>query len=636
MLIGMAQQEVDQVSLSPGLSLYDIWQEPDHQVPVCCICSETIGDEALVRTIRLQAQHLVHDAGESSRIFKFLSGNILVFDRHMKCLKAANVQYVTISHVWDAEIGDVQSSKTPREGIVERIFESAHAIFQGLEENGHGGAEIWYDYLSVPQWNTELKTKILNAIPDFYRSSSFTLVLLLDVDKEDIATLHSDQAGLHRIKGCLAICNAKYFSRVWTTMEYVRISELRVMLKGYQIATEGEHHIFIPRMHSVWNHEVQRKRGNVWEVERFAGIGRRIVPWQIGTLVQIREHVLVNFGAAFATLRLRGCRSSVDFLYALRGIIKATDIENIDRDPEKALVQIAEACIKGGDYSPLMVTPRMPIHDYRQHSPDLGYNDVLSFGLGLEAHDSCPAFHEDSTFDGGVFKLNLETIGTIEFARLKTCEWKLPPYPVFECYTHWILHHSGPDVDEFVRAIGARFYNISNREIEETLSTPRRRDIIREEIQARYDIPGSHWDGHTFEERDPFGDTIPNSERLARALGLLRPLSDGQTVLVFSQSRGSSIHFIGYEGLIVAACPKCRKKFTYRAAMFKRPTEMLGAVAYRLPGLRYTFTRADGAGIILEDRKVIGRLVYASPACPCRPREMVEVTISNLPSFAEG
>ncbi|KAK8848437.1 hypothetical protein PGQ11_014917 [Apiospora arundinis] len=542
---------MDQASPPPLLSLNDIWHEPGHQVPVCCVCSETIGDEALVRTIRLWAQDVMHDSGEPSRIFNFPSGNILAFNRHMKCLKAKNVQYVTISHVWDAEIGDVQSSRMQRDGIVERIFVSAHAIIQGLEDSGHGRVEI---------------------------------------------------------------------CRVWTTMEYVRSSDLRVMLKGYQIATEGEHHVFLPKMFSVWNEEVHRQCSNVWQVEREAGMGQRIVPWQIGQLMEIRERVLVNFGVALATLRSRGCRSSEDFLYALRGITKAREPEKIDRDPGKALVQIAEACLKEGDYSPLMVTPRISRYDQRQQQSEFGFNDVYSFGFGVDTDGSCPAFYKDSIFNRGVSILKLETIGTVDFARTRSHQWGLPPFPIFECYTHWVLHHSGPDVDEFSRAIGARFYNLSDKEVEATLSNPSRRDIIDEELQIRYDMAGSHWNGPRPNERDPWNDTIPDTRRLAGALGLLSTLPDGYTALDFSIRHGGTMHYSA-------------KRFAYRAAMFKRPTEMLGAVSYRLPGLKYFFTRVDGAGIISKDRKVIGRLIYASPACPCRPSEMVEVTIDNLPLF---
>ncbi|KAK7990337.1 hypothetical protein PG990_014617 [Apiospora arundinis] len=455
-----------------------------------------------------------------------------------------------------------------RDGIVERIFVSAHAIFQGLEDSGHGRAEIWYDYLSVPQWETELKIKILNAIPDFYRSSSFTLVLLLDVDKEDVANLPSGQPGQHRIDSYMAICNAKYFSRVWTTMEYVRSSDLRVMLKGYQIATEGEHHVFLPKMFSVWNEEVHRQGSNVWQVEREAGMGQRIVPWQIGQLMEIRERVLVNFGVALATLRSRGCRSSEDFLYALRGITKAREPEKIDGDPGKA-------------------------YDQRQQQSEFGFNDVYSFGFGVDTDGSCPAFHKDSIFNRGVSILKLETIGTVDFARTRSHQWELPPFPIFECCTHWVLHHSGPDVDEFSRAIGARFYNLSDKEVEATLSNPSRRDIIDEELQIRYDMAGSHWNGPRPNERDPWNDTIPDTRRLAGALGLLSTLPDGYTALDFSIRHGGTMHY----------------------------------------SLKYFFTRVDGAGIISKDRKVIGQLIYASPACPCRPSEMVEVTIDNLPLF---
>jgi hypothetical protein len=56
------------------------------------------------------------------------------------------------------------------------------------------------------------------------------------------------------------------------------------------------------------------------------------------------------------------------------------------------------------------------------------------------------------------------------------------------------------------------------------------------------------------------------------------------------------------------------KKLIQRRLM---ETELLKL--YRIPGLCYQKTMKDGVGLLLWDRRIIGRMIYGTYACNCRP-----------------
>lgn len=64
-------------------------------------------------------------------------------------------------------------------------------------------------------------------------------------------------------------------------------------------------------------------------------------------------------------------------------------------------------------------------------------------------------------------------------------------------------------------------------------------------------------------------------------------------------------------------CPKCLKTSIFRIAMWRNPgTE---AYVYRIPGLWLQRSLPNGVGLVISANAVVGRLVYGTPACECRP-----------------
>lgn len=103
---------------------------------------------------------------------------------------------------------------------------------------------------------------------------------------------------------------------------------------------------------------------------------------------------------------------------------------------------------------------------------------------------------------------------------------------------------------------------------------------------------------------------------------------------------GGTIHLGWSGGFIGATCEVCHETFLYRAAFCKSsPSEIRGAVAYRVPGLSYWFASRDGVGLLVADgRLIVGRLIWATPACDCVPTVVgggdgAEIVRVEMPDF---
>lgn len=78
-------------------------------------------------------------------------------------------------------------------------------------------------------------------------------------------------------------------------------------------------------------------------------------------------------------------------------------------------------------------------------------------------------------------------------------------------------------------------------------------------------------------------------------------------------------------GLVTVCCTKCHKHSLLRAAFFEKPSSLIGAILYRIPGLQYEASLADGVGIIVKDKRIFGGVIYAVRSCPCTLIETIEL-----------
>ncbi|KAL1639407.1 hypothetical protein SLS58_007988 [Diplodia intermedia] len=595
-----------------------LWYENDPDALSCCVCGELIAPEAIIRTFRLQPLRNDHVYRQQpSRTISVPDKSILLYDRHLKC--AVDAKYIAVSHVWDSDLAIAQKegrTGTPSERTQVLVYTLPLRIYDSVADQLGSGRELWHDYISVPQWID--KRKILAAIPDIFKLADFTLVHLDDVPRVSVERLRSETPD-DRIMGVTGVCNARWFRRVWTAMEFIRSTKLHVLLEDYHMA-DGGGDLFFSEMNAIWDEEVER-RGSVYEIERLIGAraSKNLVPWMLGPLQDIRAHKSTVFAHAFSLLSTRQCSQPHDFFYAILGLL-SIDLEEtkLHDDDREACAQIARACMDSGDYSPLLMTPRNP-NDYKFNA----YHDVNVWGLG--AQSSTPSVPDGLRVQprGGLV-LKAEKIGTVTACKRLSMSMTVPSWLVHVIQA--ALDCSGPDLNAFVATVGTRICGQDTQEILERLAHRGGRERLQKTLVEWHDSETERRSPQWMEDR---------CSSITRAMGL----SDvslwkgakfkGESPMAFVSARGRTIHG-HWCSVFAAACPVCHKHFLYRAALTRPPSEVLGAAAYRIPGLSYELALKDGVGIIVKDGHIIGRMVWACPACPCHMMERVEVRFPDL------
>jgi hypothetical protein len=81
------------------------------------------------------------------------------------------------------------------------IVDAVERISAGLRAEVDEEVEVWFDYLSVPQWDRPSKERIISVIPDIFHDAEFTLILLEDVDNHTLNLLRHGQTQTERIAG---------------------------------------------------------------------------------------------------------------------------------------------------------------------------------------------------------------------------------------------------------------------------------------------------------------------------------------------------------------------------------------------------------------------------------------------------
>lgn len=190
-----------------------------------------------------------------------------------------------------------------------------------------------------------------------------------------------------------------------------------------------------------------------------------------------------------------------------------------------------------------------------------------------------------------------------------------------------VLRATGSDLDSFLDTLGRRLYDKPLGLIEQKLAATNQRNKPAAILRERHD-------------KGPEGDWPiegPDGARwVAEAMALSdTPEDSGQNVskIVWVNTHGGTVH-VGYAGgncLLAVPCMACHRTFMFRAGLFEPPCSVRGAIAYRIPGLKYQFTHKNGVGIVMKDGRVVGRMAWATPACECLEVEKVHIKMPALP-----
>lgn len=605
-----------------------LWSGVDIEKLTCCHCGKSIGYDALLaRTFATKDIKLSNGTSCSQNIHvPSLSEELLVYHRHLECLEEST-PYIAVSHVWHREVAQLQYQKKGELDLVAKatktLLETPTRICKALAAIGQK-VEVWHDYLSVPQWQKDVKDRIIQDIPRIFNHAKFVLMHLADVDCACVHAMRHGDSTEEVARGISNICNASYFGRVWTAMEYTQNQGTRVLVKDdVWVEPDSKSPLFVAELMRRWDEEVAKHIHPI-VVEKMVGMGYNLVPWQLGSLQTIRDRNATGqatiFAVAYEILSRRNVTIQKDFFYALIGTLKLNSMLaqiDLDADGQTVLMQVMRHCLRKGDLSPLFMIPsssQKEADDFVMQQ--YGYQDTVMWGL---AHEIEPPKFQSIKLESDNVILLAEELGVLRCVRREPTS-RLSDWDSFSVNLELALEEVGPlDLDAFINTLGARLYGLPPEGIHEHLSEENCKAQLQENIRAVYNSYPLH-------NRD--------LERwIAEAMGIANTdIKHEYSPMASLSSYAGSIHLGAAMAYIYAKCSLCNETFVIRVALLKRASDALGAVAYRIPGLRYwCMANAGGAGFLLKDGQMIGRFIWGTPTCECDKLKEVAVKQENLP-----
>ncbi|KAF5002967.1 hypothetical protein FDECE_10440 [Fusarium decemcellulare] len=600
-----------------------LWREPGGTDLRCLLCEKPFTDDALIRTFRVEPPGN-HSPGYST-VVPTQKGDILLFDRHMSCVVEHQARFTVVSHVWDPIISNVQQQRrtvSQTSEAAHRVLDISTKIYAGIKNAEDVAQELWLDYLSVPQWSDTLRSNILLIMHKLFTTAETTLIYFDDISPAVLKQLYGKERSPERLNAVISVCNSKYFKRIWTAMEFIRSGRVKMMTSDCTYLAGQDDPAFLDRVHSVWGEEMKHYH-LVQQLEAKVQMGKNQVPWSLGPLRKAKSLKRVNFAMATTLLCKRGCRDRMDYLYALRGIVPVSSTTRMSLDFKKEYYQIAWECLKAGDLSPLLITPFMETGDPRGpgHWSEFAYVDVFTWSLAEQTH--APVIDGETHFNDAdhLISINLQEIGMVSVVKQPRDLTNFGLLNDFSYAAKMALEFDGPDVKDFVAAM-ERTHGARPSTMMKHLDDRDEVGRLQEALKQRFNAPSL--------PRWPM-DGDDSTQWLASALHLSQIQPGGsQSILAENASGSGTIHCAPYDYTAGITCTGCHRTFTHKIAGFALPTELRYAKAYRIPGLRYCISRENGMALLVQKDRVVGRMMWATPACACRRTETVTL---RMPKF---
>lgn len=203
--------------------LRSLWGDVDVHDLKCCHCGCPIDlSSILARTFCLKTQHVRHaEPGEYTKLIDVpeLCDQMVIFHRHLECL-FVSTKYVVISHVSHRDVAEAQQHREFLDDVANIIRNVLARVCQGVAAELGEPFEVWHDYISVPQWHPGAKYAIVPAIPSLFEQAMLPVVHVSDLDAATVERMRNPESTNDRCRAISNLCNLKWFSRVWTAMEF--------------------------------------------------------------------------------------------------------------------------------------------------------------------------------------------------------------------------------------------------------------------------------------------------------------------------------------------------------------------------------------------------------------------------------
>ena len=549
----------------------------------CLVCdSQFTNEEPPIRTVSLDA---VSSQAENFHI------SLGVINRHMKCLRREDIQYIPISHVWHSSVATAHDNHEPNAEAARDVRITVVKVLLATVYWEDENIEIWHDYFSIPQWQPDIQQRLLLELPHIYAYPPYIIVHQHDADPLCYADLLNEhqQSDEQLIRAVIKPATCRWFSRMWVVLEYAVSQKAYILMENWELHAKSLYYLLKKMNKIIENVDHHTKLKYMTDNDNRAFWS--MVPW-----ARLATSGGPNcMGSAFHALSQSSCREHRDRFLAAYGLLywntdSGSVLAKVPSDQIEACLWLSMKRLEAGDYTPLLLEPS-GYETSVQPSWLRGHTNI-SPDSWSDGNQKSPPLQPMIVRDGKV-EPDLEVVGQLQAALLHTKD--APVEMDFDEIVGLIVSISGPDPRSLVRMLASIFpawYPLHDVLIFE--------DSILVKVQGCLDDYCK-------------AQTLQGLDACARISTQIRSLLDFDRPGGFNGGRQEYLRDI--EFVCKLKCPKCGIAFFSRLEIWSHPGE--NACVYRIPGLRYAGTAPDRLGLIIEDNKIIGRMMNGVRMCDC-------------------
>ncbi|KAJ8123944.1 hypothetical protein O1611_g9476 [Lasiodiplodia mahajangana] len=596
----------------------------------CAVCHQQFSEkgEPPIRTFTFEtSEDLSEDASDITQL-PIAPHPLRVFNRHFDCLKLKRIKYIPISHVWHEAVSQAQVAQESTFNAIRFGYQVPIRSLLALTKH-FGRLEVWHDYISVPQWQTATQQQLLLQLPNIFSYPEHMVMHLDDVPLSSLKDIVESPSYNVFLEGITKMTNSRYFERMWVVLEYIQSQKAIILSQYYDVFDKPAAELsdiagvnlgkYISRLGQNRFNEIAWTKGFQWS---------RRACWDDQQTWKHQDPKLRTLGSAIFIIGQKACRDQHDYFFSLRFLLglhqNEAEISTIlSNKTFESYLALCWDALNSGDYSPFLFLP-LDAEEPDPRAPWLhGYSKISH---KLWDYGTCRQRAKSPTIiRNGKIEPKLESIGVVQ--SFEHYDFFGSAESVFHRVAKKIIDAGGTCPKAFCSAISRIFPSAAGKGV---FSTPSITHIDVDEIEPQsVDLATiqkllEQLNYLTF-RGDHRSEGLHVSKKLLSLLGLGLPEKHSSLSRIKAASEEAQWYKRKLEGLATIKCKGCSRNFLFRATVWDPPATAAAAEMYRIPGLLYDDTVAEGVGLMVCDGKILGKMAYAAPACECRVSELVEI-----------
>lgn len=179
------------------------------------------------------------DPGNPSMTF------LRIHNRHLHCIIEHDIQYIPVSHAWHQPVSLAHLSKLSNNEAKRLVYQvPVRSLIAAIDKFGPD-TEIWHDYISVPQWQTDTQQRLLLQLPTIFAHPQNCLMHVDDFSRESLMKIFRKSgpttyalSNEERLQEIAKFYNARWHQRMWVALELAHSQKACILTKEYHVIKE--------------------------------------------------------------------------------------------------------------------------------------------------------------------------------------------------------------------------------------------------------------------------------------------------------------------------------------------------------------------------------------------------------------